>query len=140
MRLLLDTHIWLWSLDDPDRLSNRVRTALRSADNEVWLSPVSVWEVLLLAEKGRIGLKPEPTDWVQKALEKSGAREATLNHHIAIRSRQVELDHEDPADRFLAATAQVYDLTLVTADEGLLRGRGYQALSNIERGSAAGGP
>jgi PIN domain nuclease of toxin-antitoxin system len=54
MKLLLDTDIWLWALLDPDRLSPAVREALASTDNELWLSPISVWEANLLAERGRV--------------------------------------------------------------------------------------
>lgn len=57
-------------------------------------------------------------------------REAELNHAVALRSRQVLLPHDDPADRFLAATASVYDLTLVTADRRLIDGEGYAVLAN----------
>lgn len=130
MRLLLDTHIWVWSLDDPERLSDRVAEALRAEDSEIWLSPISVWEVLLLAQKGRLGLEGDPARWIQRALGASGVREAALNHPVAIRSREVELDHEDPADRFLAATAEIYELTLVTEDERLLAGKSWSVLSN----------
>lgn len=130
MRLLLDTHIWVWSLDDPERLSERVARAFRDQSNEVWLSPISVWEVLLLVEKGRLGLEDEPRRWIQRGLDVSGVREATLNHSVAIRSREVRLGHQDPADRFLVATAEVYDLTLVTEDERLLAGRSWRVLSN----------
>ena len=56
-------------------------------------------------------------------------RQAPLNHEVAIQSRLVTLPHEDPADRFLAATAAVFELTLVTADEKLLRGAGYRVFS-----------
>jgi PIN domain nuclease of toxin-antitoxin system len=56
--------------------------------------------------------------------------EAPLVREVALRSREVILEHEDPADRFLAATSSVYDLTLVTADERLLRGSGFQTLAN----------
>jgi PIN domain nuclease of toxin-antitoxin system len=56
--------------------------------------------------------------------------DAPLSREVAIRSRTVRLEHEDPADRFLAATADVYGLTLVTADERVLRGRGFRTLAN----------
>jgi PIN domain nuclease of toxin-antitoxin system len=138
VRFLLDTHIWVWSLDDPKRLSDRVAEALRDEDNEVWLSPISVWEVLLLAERGRLGLEDDPVQWVQRALGVSGVREAALNHPVAIRSREVALEHEDPADRFLAATAEIYELTLITEDERLLTGKSWSVLSN--RASSRGEP
>ena len=57
-------------------------------------------------------------------------QDAPLTREVAIRSRSVRIDHEDPADRFLAATADVYELPLVTGDERLLRGKGYRTLAN----------
>ena len=130
MRLLLDTHIWLWSLLDPSRLSRRVRTAVRRTANELWLSPISVWELLVLAERGRMRLDAEPRRWLAEALSKTPAQEATLNFEVAVRSREILLPHPDPADRFLVATALVYDLTLVTADEILLQAKVCAVLAN----------
>ncbi|MDW7710875.1 MAG: type II toxin-antitoxin system VapC family toxin [Deferrisomatales bacterium] len=120
MRLLLDTHVFLWSLLEPERLSPVVAAALEAPENERWLSPVSVWETLLLAEKGRVVLKPDGPQWVRRALRKVPFREAPLTSDVALRSRAIELPHQDPADRFLAATAVVYDLNLVTVDPRLL--------------------
>ena len=68
MKLLLDTHIWLWGLLDPDRLSRSVREALESADNELWLSPISVWEALMLVERGRISVNRPATEWVAEGI------------------------------------------------------------------------
>ena len=130
VRLLLDTHIWLWSLCDPHLLSQRVARELADVRNEVWLSPVSVWEILTLARKGRVALDGEPESWVREALGKAPLREASLNHEVAIRSMALRLPHWDPVDRFIAATAIAYDLTLVTADERLLRCRQYSTLGN----------
>ena len=130
MRFLLDTHIWLWSVSDPDLLSQRVARELTDMRNEIWLSPVSVWEILTLARKGRVVLEGEPESWVREALVKAPLREASLNHEVAINSAGLHLPHWDPADRFIAATALVYDLTLVTADQRLLLCRQYATLAN----------
>jgi PIN domain nuclease of toxin-antitoxin system len=116
--LLLDTHIWLWSLQDQNRLGKRILRELRSPENELWLSPVSTWEALILHEKGRLHLHADLSEWVVRAT--APFREAPLTHEIAAVSRRLSLPQRDPADRFLAATAQVLDLTLVTADSGLL--------------------
>ena len=118
MKLLLDTHIWLWSLEDPMRLGRRVRHELRDSANELWLSPISTWEALTLQAKNKIQLPENLRDWVARAI--LPFREAPLTHEIALAARQLVLTHQDPADRFLAATAQVLDLTLVTADVRLL--------------------
>jgi PIN domain nuclease of toxin-antitoxin system len=130
VRLLLDTHIWLWSLIEPACLSQKVSRELKNTQNEIWLSPISVWETLLLAHKGRVMLDGKPELWIREALLKSNLREASLNNEIAITSLNLNLSHGDPADRFLAATAIVYDLTLVTADKRLLRCRQYKTLAN----------
>ncbi|HEX4786246.1 MAG TPA: type II toxin-antitoxin system VapC family toxin [Candidatus Sulfotelmatobacter sp.] len=118
MRLLLDTHIWLWSLDDASRLGKKTLFELRNAKNELWLSPISTWEALTLHAKGRLHLHDDLRGWVAEATR--SFREAPLTHEIVTVSRQLHLPHRDPADRFLAATAKVLDLTLVTADANLL--------------------
>jgi PIN domain nuclease of toxin-antitoxin system len=117
LKLLLDTHIWLWSKSDPSRLGKRTAEALSTAANELWLSPVSIWEVLTLAQKRRIGIA-DPLKWVEIAA--SQMREAPLTQEIVRVSFALSLSHADPADRFLAATAKVLNLTLVTADKALL--------------------
>lgn len=130
MKLLLDTHIWVFSHLAPDRLSSRVRRALASPQTERWLSPISVWELSLLVERGRLRLRTDTDLWVEQALAVAPMRDAALTRAVALESRRVHLSHEDPADRFLAATAAVYDLTLVTSDERLIAGRGYRHLAN----------
>lgn len=121
MTLLLDTHIFLWSLLEPDRLSERVATELDNPANELWISPLSTWEVMMLAEKGRVRLTPDSTTWLRQVFRTIPFKEAPLTHEVSFQSRSVNLPHQDPIDRFLAATAMVYDLTLVTADERLIR-------------------
>ena len=130
MRLLLDTHIWRWSLSAPEKLGRRLRATLARPGTELWLSPIAVWELLVLAERGRIKLSPGPREWIATALNRTPAHEAPLNHEVAIRSREILPAHEDPADRFLVATALVYDLTLVTADETLIRAKPCPILVN----------
>jgi PIN domain nuclease of toxin-antitoxin system len=130
VKLLLDTHVWLWSLAAPERLGRKVRAQLERKANEVWLSPISVWELLVLAERGRVRLDAEPRAWVREALERAPLEEAPLNHEVALRSREVSLPHPDPADRFLVATALVYELTLVTADDTLIGAKACPVLAN----------
>ncbi len=118
MKLLLDTHIWLWSFLDPDQLGTRVQRELNDLDNELWLSPISTWEALMLHRKHRIELVGDLTDWFAKTTDEF--REAPFTHEIALAGERLPLEHQDPADRFIAATAYVLDLTLVTADRNLL--------------------
>jgi PIN domain nuclease of toxin-antitoxin system len=130
VKLLLDTHIWIWSHIAPERLSRKVASALGARDAEVWLSPISVWEFLLLVERGRLTLDIDAGAWLDTAFASAAIHEAPLTREVARRSRTVKVPRQDPADRFLAATAEVYDLTLVTDDEHLLKGRGFAKLSN----------
>ncbi len=117
MRLLLDTHVWLWRLLDPKRISTAAEEAISDPQSELLLSPISTWETLVLARKGRIELKPSPSEWVLDALRRSGPTAAPLSHGIALRSEALDsFASEDPADRFLVATALELELTLVTAD------------------------
>jgi PIN domain nuclease of toxin-antitoxin system len=128
VKALLDTHVWLWSHLEPHRLSESVRRTLESTTTELWLSPVSVWETLLLVERGRLVLDRPAPAWMAEARRRAPVREAALTTEVALQSRALDLPHEDPADRFLAATALVFGLTLVTADRNLLMSRTVQLL------------
>lgn len=119
MKLLLDTHIWVWYLLDDSRLSTTLAKAIADEKNELWLSPISLWETYLLAEKGRLILEPSPEQWIADSLQKLDTKEAPLSNEIAILSRQLNLSHQDPADRFIAATAVHYGLILATVDKHL---------------------
>jgi len=130
MKLLLDTHIWIWNDVEPWKLSSEVTRELASPGNELWVSPVSIWEMIVLLEKRRIDLKQDFGRWVEESSRDLDLREAVLTLEVAHEVRFTILGHRDPADRFLVATAKVYDLTLVTADERLLRVPGIQVLPN----------
>ena len=106
------------------------RAAMQSPDNELWRSPISVWEALALAERGRLTISATAAERVQRMVRAIARREAPLTHDIAGMSRQLVLSHQDPADRFLAATALVMGLTLVTADEQLLQLTEYAVLAD----------
>lgn len=130
MKLLLDTHVWVWSQLEPHRLGARAERALQSPANELWLSPISVWEAVLLGDARRLRFTSDPIAWVHAALLAFPLREAAVTHEIALQSRRVELLHDDPADRFLVATAKVLGLTLVTSDERLLALKQIPVLSS----------
>lgn len=133
MSLLLDTHIWIWSLSDPDKLSKTVRNALNAPETELWLSPISVWEAMQLFQRGRLAAEGDPANAIDAMLHAMPRREAPLTHEVAVASCLLRLPHRDPADRFIAATAKVHGLTLVTADERLLASREFATLANVTR-------
>jgi len=130
VRLLLDTHIWLWSLGDPSRLGKNVVSALQSKDNELWISPITLWEVLVLADKNRISLTAPVEDWLAQALRTVPVKEAPVTNEVALETGRFQLRHRDPADRFLVATARVFELTLVTADQKIIAAKAVPVLAN----------
>lgn len=116
---LLDTHIWFWYLLESDRLRDHLRAALEESSCDLWLSPVSVWELVLLHDHRRVELSGGARSWIEAALRRVPLRDATLTREVALRSRELDFPHRDPADRFLAATALVHGLTLMTVDDRL---------------------
>jgi PIN domain nuclease of toxin-antitoxin system len=120
VKLLLDTHIWIWSLDDKPRLKPRVLDALEDPANEKWLSPISLWELMILVEKGRVTLNVSVEEWIGQVLREAPMQEAPLTADVVLATKKISLPHRDPADTLLAATALAFGLTLVTSDARLL--------------------
>ncbi len=127
---LLDTHVWFWYLVGSPRLPEGLHEAVDAALGDLWLSPISVWELGVLDERGRVRLVPDCRSWVEEAFRRLPLEEAALNREVALASREIELAHRDPADRLLAATALVFGLTLLTVDERLTKARGIPTRSS----------
>jgi PIN domain nuclease of toxin-antitoxin system len=130
MKLLLDTHIWLWSLGEPHRLSKRVAKELDDRQNELWLSPISIWEAFLLFRKKRVEISTDFTGWLAASLSALPVVEAPLTFEVARALPTLGMPHGDPADLFLAATAKAFELTLITSDRNLIRTEGISVLAN----------
>jgi PIN domain nuclease of toxin-antitoxin system len=130
MKYLLDTHIWLWSFMQANRLSSRVAGTLADSQNELWLSPVSIWELTIMCRKGRFQVHPDISTWVKKSISDLQLTEAPLTNEVALAIPFIAFAHGDPADQFLAATAKVFELTLITADAHLLKIPGIRVLPN----------
>jgi PIN domain nuclease of toxin-antitoxin system len=129
VNLLLDTHVWLWRLLEPERLSPRATAVLSAPEHAPYLSPISVWETLVFARRGRLALEPGARDWVRQALRRSPVTIAPVTHDVAIRSEALDgFTSPDPADRFLVATAIEQELVLMTADEAMQRYQGVETL------------
>ena len=124
-RLLLDTHVALW-LDSGD---DRLRASTRALIDDCWqnggtifLSAVTAWEIALLVDTGRIDLDIPVEAWIERFLERPGIEAVPLSHRAASRSYQLHhLEHRDPADRLLIATAIELACPLVTYDERIAR-------------------
>jgi len=130
MRLLLDTHIWLWMLREPHKLTSFVHQAVLDPGNQLFLSPISIWEVTVLLDKHKIQMQEDFGLWFTRTAEGLDLREAVLNWKIAHELRFILPEHRDPADRFLVATAIAHDLVLVTADRKLMGVPALKVLAN----------
>jgi len=106
MAILLDTHILLWALYEPERLPERVRTALENPDTDVWFSAVSIWEVAIKQSLGRSDFTVSPHEVRAEAL-RLGFREAVVDGLQAAHVAALPPLHADPFDRLLVAQAQV---------------------------------
>jgi PIN domain nuclease of toxin-antitoxin system len=130
MKLLLDTHIWVWSVIEPQRLNNRVANALADPENQLWLSPISIWEAMFLHRKGRLKVPEGFSTWLNRALSITSFTEAPLTFEVAAVLSTIHLPHADPADLFLAGSAKVFGLTLVISDRNLIRAKEIPVMEN----------
>jgi PIN domain nuclease of toxin-antitoxin system len=123
--LLLDTHIALWLDSGDDRLRPSTRVLIDDCwrnGGTVFLSAITAWEIALLVDTRRIELDIPVEAWVSRFLERPGIEAVPLGHRTALRSYQLyHLEHRDPADRLLIATAIGLTCPLVTYDEGIAR-------------------
>lgn len=115
--LLLDTHVLLWLMTGERFGAESARRI--DAAGEAFVSAISFWEVALLHRKGRLRLDDEPAGWRERALDR-GIREISLSGPAAVRSALLPDLHDDPADRWILATALENDAFLITADTRLL--------------------
>ena len=120
MKVLLDTHIWLWYVLGDKKLGKAHREIVSDEHTVLLLSPISIWKAHLLIEHGRIKADRGASIWLADALAKLPVVEARLTFAVAARSRTLQIPHADPADLFIAATAAEMKIPLLTADRHLL--------------------
>jgi PIN domain nuclease of toxin-antitoxin system len=127
VKYLLDTHAWLWGVLGDAKLGPRARRAMASAADrtKIGLAAISLKEAAWLLAHGRIVLRePEAAwaDWLRDAASSPGLEVLPLTVEVAIASEQLPQSFpKDPADRLIVATARLLGLTLITADEALIR-------------------
>jgi len=119
MKLLLDTHAFLWAVMQPAKLSAKVRRLLESADMELIVSAASAWEIATKYRLGQLpGAKPILADF-NDVMRRLDARILAISHTHALRSGRYPQDHADPFDRILAAQAELEHLPLASRDAAL---------------------
>jgi PIN domain nuclease of toxin-antitoxin system len=116
MRILLDTHCWLWLQVRPEEIAAAAREVLLDAETSLYFSAASAWEIAIKYHKGKLPLPEPPERYIPPRLTRQRVEplEMTLQH--VLRAGSLPLHHRDPFDRMLAAQAQVEGLRLATRD------------------------
>lgn len=118
-RLLLDTHVFIWAISEPKRLSTKARNAIVKLENQVYVSPVTAYELSYKHRQGKLPSGAAIVTSFARQVAHLLAFELPVSAPHALAAGQLDWDHRDPFDRILAAQAMVEGLTLVTADEDL---------------------
>jgi PIN domain nuclease of toxin-antitoxin system len=118
---LLDTHVWLWWLSDPELLSPAAGVAIEAAaaEHAIAISAISCWEVAMLVDRGRLVLDRSVDAFVRGTEALPFVHMVDIDPRIAVASTRLSLPHRDPADRMIVATARLLDAQLVTNDAAL---------------------
>jgi PIN domain nuclease of toxin-antitoxin system len=117
MRLLLDTHVWLWLIGDEERLSPEARTTLAAADSELFLSVAAVWEIAIKTAAGKLRYSGQPAVQVPLHITRSGVIPLGISVDHALAAAALPMHHRDVFDRMMIAQAQAEELTLATTDQ-----------------------
>jgi PIN domain nuclease of toxin-antitoxin system len=118
MRILLDTHVLIWALIEPQRLAATTRRLLEDAGNEILFSAASIWEIAIKISLGRADFQIEPSEIIDAAIS-SGFTELPVHAHVALQVSSLPPHHRDPFDRLLIAQAMTEPALFYTADRQL---------------------
>lgn len=119
MRILLDTHIFLWFISGDIQLSTDVRDAIRDPENEVYLSSVSVWEAIVKYQLGKLPLPESPETYLPKQRNLHQITNLALDESSVIQLAKLPPLHRDPFDRMLICQALQNSLTIATVDAAI---------------------
>lgn len=117
--LLLDTHVWLWSLVDPARLGDSLRLRMTDRGTPLHLSAASSWEISIKYRLGKLPLPCPPAEFILPRLARDGILSLAVDHRHSVEVAGLPDHHRDPFDRLLIAQARIEGLTLATADPAL---------------------
>ena len=120
MKLLLDTHIFLWLINDDKRLSDRYRRAIQNPNNEKFLSVVSIWECVIKHQIGKLDFPSSPETYLPKERRQHLIKTLTVDENSIAQLIKLPLLHKDPFDRLIMAQALQHDLIIMTEDKLIL--------------------
>jgi PIN domain nuclease of toxin-antitoxin system len=116
MKILLDTHIFIWWVLGDSRLSQNILKRLEDDVNTIYLSSASVWEIIIKHQIGRMVMTGEPSDWINRYLKQFDLRSLPITHEHALAVYNLPVLHKDPFDRILIAQALHENMTLASND------------------------
>ncbi|MGH7647261.1 MAG: type II toxin-antitoxin system VapC family toxin [Gemmatimonadaceae bacterium] len=116
MRVLLDTHVWLWMIAAPERLSKKGRSIVIAAENELVFSAASAWEIAIKFALGKLRLPETPEAYIPRLMARTAVTSLPVHTRHALHVATLPAHHRDPFDRLLVAQAQLEGLPILTAD------------------------
>jgi PIN domain nuclease of toxin-antitoxin system len=116
MRYLLDTGVWLWSLNSPERIGDQGRQILENGEEELYLSAVTPWEISIKMRLGKLEFPGPPAQYVPRFMAKQSLRPLSVSHSHATKVYDLPAHHTDPFDRMLIAQALIEDMVILTSD------------------------
>ena len=121
MTLLLDTHVWVWAVEAPEKLGRRTKALLQKSNNDRLVSAISVLEIARLCADESIIFSISPKTWIEASARELQLHHISVEYPVAIEAYALpDPFHRDPVDRILVATARLHQATLLTADERIL--------------------
>ena len=121
MKLLLDTHAFLWSASDPEKLSKSARAAIEDPSNDVFVSAAVAWEIAIKHALGKLDLPSDPAIYVPARIRTLGFKPLPIAQEHALAVCALPPHHQDPFDRIMVAQAQLEALIMVTSDASILK-------------------
>ncbi|MFT3798594.1 type II toxin-antitoxin system VapC family toxin [Microbacterium sp.] len=116
---LLDTHVWIWMLEDDKRMRGRVRAAVESEDNQLFLSIASLWEISIKMHRGRLQLAGTTEEYLRDRLRATRVETVPIDLSHAVAAGALPPHHGDPFDRMIVAQAQALDVPVLSVDAKL---------------------
>lgn len=121
MQVLLDTHSFLWWINDDPNLSSIARRTIENSSNEIYFSAASAWELAIKTQLGKLGLPNSPEAFISEQLQLNGFRPLSITVSHALHIASLPMIHRDPFDRILVAQSQLEQYAIVTSDPLILQ-------------------
>lgn len=116
MKYLLDSMIWLWSIDSVEKINKVCRDILENGREEIYLSAATAWELSIKARLGKLHLPGPPAQCIPAFMAKQGLRPLPVTHMHAVKIYDLPPHHQDPFDHLIIAQAIMEEMTVMTAD------------------------